>query len=132
VRAQTGSTTISSAVGTVTTTATWTYDAQNRITQRHESNLGTITMFTAWDASGRPTAAHLVGAPDTLAFVYDDSARSQTATTNSPSSGVQSVATLVFDVNGNPVSSRLTATTPLGQFATDVTYSTTGTRQVCG
>jgi hypothetical protein len=91
--------------GTVTTTQTNSFDGQKRWTQNLASTPGTasvITTYTAWDSTGRPTAGNLMTAAGltTIAFTYNDAARTQTQTSSTPGfptySGVST-----FDANGN-------------------------------
>jgi len=116
---------------TTTNTATFTYDGQNRLVQRHDSNLSSTLVYTAWDVDGRVTAGNGLQTGDTVSIVYDNAARSQATTAISPSSPGQSVTTLIYDANGNPMSSRSTISTPLGQNLLDVNYSTAATLQIC-
>jgi YD repeat-containing protein len=122
---QTGnSSTSSGQCGTGSGSATFTYDAQRRLT-KITSNLGVVTAYSAWDASGRPTAGSLSNGT-TITFVYDDAARTWTQT-QVPTTGTRSVSTETFDANGIPIKSVVVQ----GNVTTTTTFTTTSTAQVC-
>jgi YD repeat-containing protein len=79
----------------VTTTSSYTYDSQGRVTRTDiQTNGGSdVQTFTSWDSFGRPTLSTLSKA--TLAYAYDDSARVGTITNN-----LGAVLTWTFDANG--------------------------------
>jgi YD repeat-containing protein len=122
---QTGnSTTNSGQCGTGGGSATFTYDAQRRLT-KITNNLGVVTSYSAWDASGRPTTGSLVDGT-TITFVYDDAARTWTQT-QVPPTAARSVSTETFDGNGIPIKSVVVQ----GNVTTTTTFTTTSTAQVC-
>jgi len=91
-----------------------TYDARRRPTgvtavQQPGAQTST-TVYTSWDAAGRPTAATITAGRQggSQVFSYNDAARTQSMT----SGGM--TCTQTFDENGNPAVSRCaggTATT---------------------
>jgi hypothetical protein len=104
------------ASGAIGFTLTNTFDGNGRLTgSTHVQPAGrTLTSYTAWDSSGRPTAGTVRSTTQssTLSIVYDDNARSSTTTTTSGNMVV--TGTQTYDVNGNPrvytQSSNLSAT----------------------
>lgn len=80
-----------------------TYDTSNRLTGfTTRSAGGTITVrYTAWDATGRPTAGTMQGPgqSSTLSIAYDDKALTQTETTTTRN--LTSVMTYQYDQSGN-------------------------------
>jgi YD repeat-containing protein len=91
------STTGSAACGSGTSSVTYSYDSQRRLTQF--TTPGGPTTYTAWDSSGRPTAGTYSGS--SLSYVYNDGARTLTLTTIS--GAVTSVDTITFDANGTNI-----------------------------
>lgn len=85
--------------GGLSLTLTNAYDAQRRLTGFSTAVPGQtiVTTYTAWDASGRPTAGSRGGAALTLA--YNDAARTQTVTI----AGLGMEVT-THDANGNVTS----------------------------
>jgi YD repeat-containing protein len=81
----------------VTTTSSYTYDSQGRVTRIDlQTNGGSsVQTFTSWDSFGRPTFSTLSNPNATLAYAYDDSARVGTITNN-----LGHVITRTFDANG--------------------------------
>jgi YD repeat-containing protein len=111
-----------------TSTGTYTYDSQKRITR--EASPGTTTTYSAWDGAGRPTRATSTasnGSTTTLSMTYEDAAR--TMTTSNTQAGVTTRCTQAYDVNGNPTSYICTSSVSGG--ATNGTMSITSTAQVC-
>jgi hypothetical protein len=91
--------------GTVTTTNTNSFDGQKRWTQNLANTPGTasvITTYTAWDSAGRATAGNLTTGAGltTIAFTYNDAARTQTQTSSTPGFATY-VGVSTFDANGN-------------------------------
>ncbi len=122
-----GTTTVLSSGGvTFTIVATHTYDAQRRLVRTVIDNpppLGQETYaYTAWDNSGRPTAASSTSGVGTLplSITYDDAARSVTR-----NSALNS-CTLTHDANGIMLRESCTGTTPS---TTEITTLTT--QQIC-
>lgn len=119
-------TTNSGACGSGTSTVSYTYDAQRRLTSFTTNALGVsgTTTYTAWDSSGRPTTGSFPGT--TIANVYNDTARAlvQTQTT---AGGSVSTGTVAFDANG----AQLTSVVVSGANTTTTTYTNTATAQVC-
>jgi hypothetical protein len=78
-----------------------------------------ITTYTAWDSSDRPTAATVTSAGGTSqqSFTYDNATRTQTST----QSGV--TCTQVFDQNGNPTLGTCPGSTS--------TFTMLSTQQIC-
>jgi hypothetical protein len=119
-----GTTTTVSGVGLNTTSTTvLTYDARRRPTgmtavQQPGAQTST-TVYTAWDAAGRATAATITagrqGSAQTLS--YNDATRTQSMTTG----GV--TCTQSFDENGNPAVSRCAGST--------ATTTVLTTQQIC-
>jgi len=82
-------------------TATRTFSGRRVLTQTNTPTSGpvSVTTYTAWDSSDRPTAATVTsatGGTSQQSFAYDNASRTQTST----ASGVS--CTQVFDQNGNP------------------------------
>ena len=92
------------ASGAVGFTLTNSHDANGRLTgSMHVQPAGrTITRYTAWDTSGRPTAGvrQAIAQSSQIVITYDDAARSSTTTTTTGSTVV--VGTQTYDANGNP------------------------------
>lgn len=127
VSLQTATTTTNAgACGSGTSTVSYTYDAQRRLTSFTTNALGVsgTTTYTAWDSSGRPTTGSFPGT--TIANVYNDAARTlvQTQTT---AGGSVSTGTVTFDANG----AQLTSVVVSGANTTTTTYTNTATAQVC-
>jgi YD repeat-containing protein len=102
----------------------YAYDGQGRVTSIATSSStggGTVQVFTAWDALGRPTAAH--DEVQTFTFAYDDARRVFTHT----STGKPALITATFDANGNQIA---TTTTSAG-FNETSTITIHSTAQVC-
>jgi hypothetical protein len=112
----------SGACGAGTATQTYTYDSQRRLTQL--SGPGSVTTYTAWDGSGRPTTGSTGG--QTISITYDDANRSWTTTTTA-SNGSKSVGTLTFDANGNQIRNVVVS----GNVTTTTTFNNTATATVC-
>ena len=106
----------------VTTTSSYTYDSQGRVTRTDiQTNGGSdVQTFTSWDSFGRPTLSTLSKA--TLAYAYDDSARVGTITNN-----LGAVLTWTFDANGINVRQ---VTVAGGSTATEV-HTIQSTAMVC-
>ena len=83
------------------------------------SGATSLTTYTAWDSSDRPTAGSVVsgGQPSTIAFSYNNGTRTQTIT----QAGVS--CTQTFDQNGNPASAACAGTTSTSTILT--------TQQIC-
>jgi hypothetical protein len=85
-------------------TLTNSYDTQGRLKKIVNSmrSGSIITLYTAWDGSGRPTAGTLQSpaSSSTLALSYNDQAGTLTTTTTTGS--FVAVGTQTFDANGNP------------------------------
>jgi YD repeat-containing protein len=114
--------TTTTVTGGVSYVLTNQYDAQGRLTTATNEAAGTTitTTYTAWDATGRPTAGkNSVTGP--LTITYDDATR--TATTKS-AGGTQAQS---YDANGNP--SMLVQT--YGESVFKTTTSIKSTAQVC-
>src|SRR5262249_14934201 len=109
---------------TGTGTTVFVYDSQRRVVQLTNGTSATTT-YTAWDASGRPTAGTTSGG-DTMSLVYDDGARTYTVT-QKPASGTPSVSTLSFDANGAQTKIVLVQ----GAVTTTTTFTNTETASVC-
>jgi hypothetical protein len=92
------------ASGAVGFTLTNSFDANGRLTgSTHVRPSGrTLTRYTAWDGSGRPTAGTVESATQSsqVTIAYDDAARTSTITTNTGSLLI--TGTQTYDVNGNP------------------------------
>lgn len=118
-------TTTTSKTAKAAHTLTNTYDAQNRLVKETAPN-ATVT-YTAWDSSGRPTAATQVtgSVTSTLAYTYDNATRTQTIVTTS--SIANGKCTSVFDANGNNISN--VCTTPGGTTTAKTVIS--ATKQLC-
>ena len=102
----------------------YAYDGQGRVSSIATSSStggGTVQTFTAWDALGRPTAAHDEG--QTYTFTYDDAKRVFTQT----STGGPVLITLTLDANGNAVSS--TTQSPRSNETSTITVHSTA--EVC-
>lgn len=99
-------------------TDTYSYDAQKRPTNGATSGGSSVT-FTAWDASGRPTAATYSNG-STSTWTYDASTRTKAQTVSNGTT-----LTTVYDASGNVIS---TFTTANG--GTSVTFSGS-VAQVC-
>src|SRR5439155_4264442 len=94
-RALTTQTMSSSCAGAAaTSTRTYTYDGQRRVTQVVQD--GQTTTYTAWDSAGRPTAGVISGGPS-LSDVFDDASRTDVST--SINKGVTTIARLTYDAN---------------------------------
>lgn len=121
----TGATTTTSGAPLFNTTGTSaiTYDGLKRpITMTavsQPSGQMTTTRYSAWDLSGRPTAATVIagGQVSTQSFSYSDSSRTQTMT----SAG--GTCSQTFDENGNPATGTCSGST--------TTTTVTATRQIC-
>lgn len=103
-------------------TATRTFSGRRVLTQTNvptPSGPTTVTTYTAWDSSDRPTAATVTGSSGTSqqSFSYDNASRTQTST----QSGVS--CTQVFDQNGNPTSGTCPGSTS--------TFTMLSTQQIC-
>lgn len=117
----------------------FTYDGQNRlVTQRAISSTGSTLLwtYTAWDASGRPTAGTLaVTSGGTtlptrqLVIVYDGSARTTTTTSTSSSGTDVSVATVDANDNSSAFTDTFTSASVTQTVATAFRVNTTA--QVC-
>jgi YD repeat-containing protein len=88
-------TTSSGTCGNGTSSITYTYDAQRRLTQVN-SPAGTIT-FNVWDMFGRPTAGTL-STGGVLTNAYDNAARTQTET--QVVRGQTTTNIITYDANG--------------------------------
>jgi YD repeat-containing protein len=104
----------------------YTYDASGHLTSiTTASNAGegggTVQTFTAWDAFGRPTAAH--DATQNYVFTYDDTQR----VVVQRSSGAGGTITLKLDADGNHA--RSTTVTPT--FSDTTTITVKATEQIC-
>lgn len=106
----------------------YSYDTRQRLTRETLAG-GSTTTWTAWDASGRPTAgATLVkgGIRTTISVKYDDASR---AFTRTEGAGAQSVTcTMRFDENGNP---ELAVCRGSGAISSRTATKTTATEKVC-
>lgn len=124
-RSLTTETTTTTKTSKAAHTLTNTYDAQNRLVKETAPN-ASVT-YTAWDGSGRPTAATQVtgSVTSTLTYTYDDAARTQTIVTTS--SIANGKCTSVFDANGNNISN--VCTTPGGTTTAKTMIS--ATKQLC-
>jgi hypothetical protein len=115
-------TTIGPACGASgSSTRTYSYDSQRRLTQFVQS--GQATTYNAWDAAGRPTQG--ASPSETLTNTYDDATR--TATLVTQASGATTTAKLTYDTNGIELS-QLTTSGPVN---TLTTWTTSATGQVC-
>lgn len=104
----------------ITSTATRTFSGRRILTQTSSgTGVTTVTTYTAWDSSERPTAATIVtaGVSSQQTISYDNAARTQTMTQG----GV--TCTQAFDANGNP-----TVGTCPGSTAT---FTMLTTQQIC-
>jgi YD repeat-containing protein len=117
--------TATSVTGGTGTTLVNSYDSQNRLAG--ETAAGSTVTYTAWDRSGRPTAATQTagGTTVTLTYAYDNAAR--TLVTESRSVAGASTCTSVFDAEGNNTSN--VCTTPGGTTTAKTTIS--ATKKVC-
>ncbi len=118
-------TTNSPGCGGVSSTVSYAYDAQRRLTSFSTTALGvtSATTYTAWDSSGRPTVGSFPGT--TIQNVYNDTAR--TLTQAQTSGGGVSTTTITFDANGNQLTSVVTS----GNVTSTTTFTNTATAQVC-
>jgi hypothetical protein len=118
---------VSSATGTSgssSSTLNYTYDGQGRLTATDLVELGYVTTFTSWDASGRPLAGS--AGSNTVTYSYDDAQRSMTSVNTA--SGLQPLTCVLrYDTNGNPTSQTCSS----GGDSVTTTYVTTATTQVC-
>lgn len=123
----TATTTVGSA-GTFSNSTQHTYDGQKRLVRIvGTSAAGTsTTTYTAWDASGRPTAANDVGPGfnNSLSISYDNAARTRTTSVL----GLGLTTTETFDANGNPIRQVVTAGGAVSS-TTDITPLST--QQIC-
>jgi YD repeat-containing protein len=119
---QTGTlTTNGPACGSGTSAVAYTYDSLRRLTSF--SSGGSATTYTAWDASGRPTAGSFAGT--TISNVYNDAARTTTQTQTM--GGTVSTTTSTFDANGI----QLTVVNTTAGITSTTTFTNTSTAQVC-
>jgi hypothetical protein len=88
------------ACGARATTITYTYDAENKLTESQPEGI----RYMAWDGFGRPTAGTSVSGANltSWAFSYNNSARIKTQT-SILNGGTPIVVTTTFDVNGNVI-----------------------------
>jgi YD repeat-containing protein len=105
----------------ITSTITYSYDAQRRLTQAVQG--GQTITYTAWDSAGRPTAGNSTGGMS-ISHVYVDAARTDTVTTISNSS--TTTVRLTYDANGILLS-EVYLTGP----SHTVTWTTASTNMVC-
>jgi YD repeat-containing protein len=120
--------TVVSGGSSTSSSGTYTYDSQKRITR--EVTTGSTTTYSAWDSAGRPTAASTIGSngqTTTLTMSYNDTAR--TLTTSNTQSGITTSCNQVYDTNGNQISYVCTSSLPAA--GTNGTTTVTGTAQVC-
>ena len=119
-----GTTTTVSGLGlNTTTTSVQTYDARRRpagVTAIQQPGAQpSTTVYTSWDAAGRPTAATITtgrqGGSQVLS--YNDAARTQSMTSGG------TTCTQTFDENGNPAVSRCAGST--------ATTTVLTTQQIC-
>lgn len=116
-------TTVTGAGLNTTSTSALSYDSRRRLTgitaAPQPGGQASTTVYTAWDAAGRPTAATLTAGRQVTAqtISYDDGARTQSMTTN----GV--TCTQTFDGNGNPAVGRCGGSTAVTTVLT--------TQQIC-
>lgn len=111
-------------------TTSYFYDAEGRLVRAESFAGATTSVYTAWDAAGRPTAGG--GDTDQRTTVYDDVARASTETLV----GLNVIYIRVFDANGNPLSLTRKAFRDPGMteeiLVNDAsTYETTATARVC-
>jgi YD repeat-containing protein len=122
VMLQTSTTTTNTgACGSGMSVATFTYDAQRRLTSIASG--GSMTTYTAWDGAGRPTAGSFPGT--TIANVYNEATRTWTQTQTTGAS--VSTTTITYDANGN----QLMVVNTTGPIVTTTTFTNTATAQVC-
>ena len=88
-------TTTGPACGSGTSTRTYTYDSQQKLTQIVQGS--STTIYSLWDGAGRPTLGMRTGGSQ-LSYTYDDAARIMTVRTTS--AGISSVAAITFDARG--------------------------------
>ena len=125
-----GTTTVTSAAGgSLTTTATHTYDGQRRLMSTQVvtapipviGSLTTITTYSSWDASGRPTAGTATGpGGSTVTISYDNTNRTVTQNTG------PNTCTQTYDQNGIIIREGCTGTT-----ASTTVVTVNSTQQVC-
>ena len=125
-----GTTTVTTLAGqSLTTTATHIYDAQRRLASTQVvtgpipviGSLNTLTAFSAWDASGRPTTGVAGGdGGGNVTLTYDNANRTVTQ------SSAQNTCTLTYDANGVVIREACTGTT---DSTTVVTVN--ATQQIC-
>jgi hypothetical protein len=93
--------TVTSGGTTTTSSGTFSYDAQKRITRQGYDG-GTTTTYSAWDSAGRPTAATAVGS-NGQTTTHDDLRQQCAFDDDHECSGrVTTSCTQSFDANGNP------------------------------
>ena len=114
------------ATGQIGLSMTSSFDVMNRRTG-FDTRTGQYLIsvrYTAWDASGRPTAGTMTGptANSTISFSYDDKGLSQTETTTTQ--GIVSTMTTRYDQNGNPRSGSSTITRGAPSTTTHTSRST--------
>jgi hypothetical protein len=106
-----------------------TFDGSRRMTKtvNTSANGDSTTTYTAWDASGRPTAAADVGKgfSNTRAISYDDVARTRTTVVNG--GPLRTVET--FDADGNQIEA-LTASGG-SSFTSKTAISVSASQRVC-
>jgi YD repeat-containing protein len=98
---------------------TYSYDAQNRLTTY---TMNGVTIYSAWDGSGRPTSGEVVGGP-TETYTYNDAAR--TTTLVQVTAGQTATTIYTYDTNGNLLSVNVNS----GESVTTNTVQSTA--QVC-
>jgi len=106
-----------------------TFDGNRRLTSTTSTapnGAATVTQFTAWDASGRPTESSTVLASGTSRTIttYDDATRTQVTITSGPAGS--STTTSVYDASGHVISQ-----STAGGTAPSVSTTVTATAQVC-
>lgn len=110
-----------------TSSAAHTFDGSRRlVSASNVSAAGTgTTTYTAWDASGRPTAGNDVGTgySNALTITYDNTARTRTTSYN----GGLVTTIEAFDANGNPVNHVSAG----GASVSTTTFTTRATQRVC-
>lgn len=125
------SATQTNSAGVITTgSSTNTYDAQRRVVRTTGVSAAvppvtTVTTYTTWDASGRPTTAREVGPnfDNTRIITYDDAQRTRTNTVN----GTPVVTVETFDADGNILRQVATG----GSAVSTTVFTTTATASVC-
>ena len=126
-----GTTTVTVLGGvSLTTTATNTYDSQQRLTSTQTvtpipvvGQITTTMTFNAWDTSGRPTGGSITlspGGTNPISYTYD--ATNRTATRNL---GLNT-CTVTYDPNGNITREVCTGTQP-----STTTVTINSTQQIC-